>query len=247
MEHEKMYGDLVSLKKELIAFKNNQNLKNGQAFDNNMLIQCLHLLPFHFFYLVDLSENKIIHEKGLTKYFGFEIKEKAYDEFFDLLHPEDLPALAYIERELIHSKGVNNDEWRNANLIANCRIKNTTGCYSLISRTSSILEVDEEGRPKIILHLCNDLSNLVQENAVSYVLNVPGEREKRKVSKKGNLTKRETQILRLIAQGKSSSEIGDELYISRETVDKHRKNMIKKTGCMDTHKLAIKALNEKWI
>ncbi len=41
-------------------------------------------------------------------------------------------------------------------------------------------------------------------------------------------TERETQILQLIARGKTSREIADELYISQNTVDTYRKRMIKR-------------------
>ncbi len=43
------------------------------------------------------------------------------------------------------------------------------------------------------------------------------------------LTEREQEILQLIAQEKSSEEIADELFISRRTVETHRKNILKKT------------------
>ena len=43
------------------------------------------------------------------------------------------------------------------------------------------------------------------------------------------LTDREQEILQLIAAEKSSEEIADQLFISRRTVETHRKNMLKKT------------------
>ena len=46
----------------------------------------------------------------------------------------------------------------------------------------------------------------------------------------GKLTKRENQILALILQERSSSEISHELEISLRTVETHRKNIMKKTG-----------------
>lgn len=46
--------------------------------------------------------------------------------------------------------------------------------------------------------------------------------------KKGLLTDREIEILKLIASGKSNKEIGDELFISHRTVDTHRTNLMKK-------------------
>mgnify|MGYP000930273817 CR=1 FL=1 len=49
------------------------------------------------------------------------------------------------------------------------------------------------------------------------------------------LTDREIEILRLIAQGFSNKEIGDQLFISHRTVDTHRTNLMKK---LDVHNIA---------
>jgi len=51
------------------------------------------------------------------------------------------------------------------------------------------------------------------------------------------LTKRENEILQLIANGKSSKEVAAELFISSETVSQHRKNMIKRVNAKDTTSL----------
>ena len=42
------------------------------------------------------------------------------------------------------------------------------------------------------------------------------------------LTKREVEILKLISEGYSNTEIGDKIFISPRTVDTHRTNMMKK-------------------
>lgn len=44
----------------------------------------------------------------------------------------------------------------------------------------------------------------------------------------GLLTERETEILKLIAEGFSNKEIGTKLFISHRTVDTHRTNLMKK-------------------
>ena len=63
---------------------------------------------------------------------------------------------------------------------------------------------------------------------------------------KGILTKRQTEILGLIAQGKTSREIADELFIGIHTVDTHRKNMIRILGLQGKGELMRYALEKKY-
>lgn len=51
------------------------------------------------------------------------------------------------------------------------------------------------------------------------------------------LSKRENEILKLIIQGKKSSEIASELFISINTVDTHRKNILAKCDVKNTAQL----------
>ena len=44
------------------------------------------------------------------------------------------------------------------------------------------------------------------------------------------LSPREIEVLELVLQGKTSQEIAESLYVSKSTVDSHRKNILKKTG-----------------
>ncbi|MCO5266792.1 MAG: helix-turn-helix transcriptional regulator [Lentimicrobium sp.] len=56
--------------------------------------------------------------------------------------------------------------------------------------------------------------------------------KKQKVIRKNTtlLTPREIEIVKLIMQEFSSEEIADKLFISKRTVDTHRKNIIQKTN-----------------
>ncbi|WP_299124064.1 response regulator transcription factor [uncultured Winogradskyella sp.] len=63
---------------------------------------------------------------------------------------------------------------------------------------------------------------------------------------KGVLTKRQTEILGLIAQGKTSREIADELFIGIHTVDTHRKNMARILDLKGKGELMRYALEKKY-
>ena len=60
------------------------------------------------------------------------------------------------------------------------------------------------------------------------------------------LTNRQEQILQLIAQGKTTREIADELFIGVYTVDTHRKNMMRLLGLKGKGELLRYAVNTKY-
>ena len=56
------------------------------------------------------------------------------------------------------------------------------------------------------------------------------------------LSAREREILVAVCRGLSNQEIADELFISKRTVDKHRANILEKTGCRNTAALVVYAI-----
>ncbi len=66
------------------------------------------------------------------------------------------------------------------------------------------------------------------------------------IKTKGVLTKRQIEILELIAQGKTSREIADLLFIGVHTVDTHRKNMVRILGLQGKGELLRYALEKKY-
>ncbi len=56
------------------------------------------------------------------------------------------------------------------------------------------------------------------------------------------LSSREQEILVMVCRGLSNQQIADELFISKRTVDKHRANILEKTGCKNTANLVVYAI-----
>lgn len=57
-----------------------------------------------------------------------------------------------------------------------------------------------------------------------------------------DLSGREKEILTEICRGESYQEIAEKLYISKRTVEKHRANIMLKTGCANTASLVVYAV-----
>ncbi|MDR2912885.1 MAG: response regulator transcription factor [Alistipes sp.] len=61
------------------------------------------------------------------------------------------------------------------------------------------------------------------------------------------LSEREAEVLPLVCEGLSNHEIAERLFISKRTVDKHRANILAKTGCKNTVSLVIYSVKNKLV
>lgn len=66
-----------------------------------------------------------------------------------------------------------------------------------------------------------------------------------KKGKRSSITPREQEVISYLVKGFTSSEIGEKLYISPRTVDKHRTNLLKKLGLKNTASLVRYALSDE--
>lgn len=70
---------------------------------------------------------------------------------------------------------------------------------------------------------------------------------KRTVPLEDPLTTREREIIKLIAEGKSSKEIADLLFISPRTAERHRANIMEKLNLRKTVDLVKYAIQKGYL
>jgi DNA-binding NarL/FixJ family response regulator len=81
------------------------------------------------------------------------------------------------------------------------------------------------------------LDSSVSQQVVKRLMDSPAKDEKIKDAAYGNLTPREQEIMRLLAEGLSRKEIGEKLFISPKTVENHRTNIMNKLDLHSTIEL----------
>jgi DNA-binding CsgD family transcriptional regulator len=135
------------------------------------------------------------------------------------------------------------------------RFRKGNGDYTRILYQGILLEHDESGRFLRTLSVHSDISYLKQEGIpeLSFI-GIDGEPSYHNVAlnniyieSKEDLTRREKEVLNLLINGKLSKEIGFILNISKQTVDTHRKNMLRKKNLTNTGELIGKAIRYGWI
>jgi len=72
-----------------------------------------------------------------------------------------------------------------------------------------------------------------------------GKPKEKKISQ--DLTKREHEILELVAEGKSNKEVGESLFISVKTVETHKTHILEKLGLRNTAELVKYAIKNNII
>jgi len=70
---------------------------------------------------------------------------------------------------------------------------------------------------------------------------------KKKQEERGRISRREMEVLRLIARGLSNRKIAEELFISERTVKTHVTHLLEKLCLHDGTQLAIYAINNKLV
>lgn len=79
-------------------------------------------------------------------------------------------------------------------------------------------------------------------SSLSHSLHSTGSRTEQGIAEADRLSEREIEILVGICRGESTQEIADRLFISKRTVDKHRANILEKSGCKNTASLVVYAI-----
>ncbi len=174
----------------------------------------------------------------------------------DKLHPDDLPWFLTFGYSMIDFfSQLPSDKFVKYKVRYDIRFRKKNGQYARILYQGVILEHDDNGVFLRSLSVHTDITYLKHEGKpVLSFLGMDGEPSYIDVASnniyiesKEELTSREKQVLKVLVEGKSSKEISNILNISKQTVDTHRKNMLRKTNLSNTGELIGKAIKYGWI
>ena len=119
--------------------------------------------------------------------------------------------------------------------------KRNHGEYFHYLQQTVCVETDSKGNPFLFLSYVYDITYLKKNGTANLVIKTPDEIkwwnfnfDKNCLEPVQPLSKQEKKILSLLAEGKSSKEIANQLFISPSTVDTHRRHLLEKTNCIDS-------------
>ena len=204
------------------------------------------VLPNEMSYYNIYNDIDKVYTLGLKELLGYNDKSLTLEQLFDMMHPDDLPKIYRAIKKAIDFFPDQSITYHNSNCIFTYRLKHKNGNYITVLRDTRALYLNNG---KIGAHI-NRLNN------VTY-LNLPKAKAWCSINNKTYplinnnfeklFTKREKEILKLLAHGKTSEEIASYFNIEKSTVDKHRQNLLYKANVENTMQLVAFSIDNEII
>lgn len=210
------FNDLSKAKKFLSDL--NSDFKSNWVFLNS-IIRSLNIAVF----IHDLKKLRHIWTNhNYSKIIGYSdaaIKRISPDWAINNYHPDDLHIM---QDRIDYFKQNKGDTFSGI-----YRIKHKKGHWVWVYSNTIVYKRDENNQPYQLLGICIDFSDNFKTMKQFSELYRENQQLKNQLSIT-SLTKREKEIIKMIAAGMTSNEIAVSLNISLHTANNHRKNILKK-------------------
>ena len=173
---------------------------------------------------------------GVIRVLGYDPQEiKDLSFFYDRIHPEDVESVKDLTANAIDAlSGKSKIKLHDHVFHLTYRMKHKNGSYVHVQRQTGLLTRDENYNMLTSFGIYTDVTHLTNSTEVQSMMSgseIPGYKfGEHESNSKPKFTRREREIIDELALGLSSKEIADKLYIAKETVNTHRRNMLRKAG-----------------
>jgi len=161
---------------------------------------------------------------------GFKPAEFSLEKLFSNIHPDDLAYYKSCQMDALKlSNNLSFNEHYRYSFQHSFRLKAKDNTYHTIQQQYQTIEVNASGNIQKILVLHEEIEAYAERPLKDFIIYDKIRNKSVNLPKITKLTKRELEILSLVQRGFTSDEIAKMLFLSRLTVDTHRKNILHKT------------------
>lgn len=244
---------------DFMDFLNKSYSHVNDSFDSNQIKEESYkniICPKNqFYHIVDLrnTPSQIIHvSPNVAQVLGYSPEEVNLEFFYNITHPDDRDVIFKATAKLIDIQKSLQPKPLEYFGHLNYRIKNKDGEYIRIERKQSNLINDVNNYMVFALAIFTNISNINKSDEIKLYWTGPDTNlidfsEKTILGSRNNVSPREKEIIRLIAKGNSSKEIAKMLNITTNTVDTHRRKILRKLGLKNSTELVLFAFENEYI
>ncbi|HCE55307.1 MAG: LuxR C-terminal-related transcriptional regulator [Lutibacter sp.] len=220
-----------------------------------------------YYYIFNFENLKMDYVNDSIKdVLGIESEEFTVEKVFELMHPEDLASMNEKEALVVDFffNKIHPDDLFSYKTIYVMRFKHTDGTYKTILHQVSVISASDDGKIQQVIGVHTDITYLnipinhnvsfvslkkpsyhYSKNSGNYSIILENSSSLEKTSFKDIFSKREKEIINLISKGIKFNEIAKLLFVSPHTINAHKKNILKKSGCKNTPELIARSYVER--
>jgi len=211
----------------------------------------------YYYMIFNIPETRFdMVSDEMTHVLGYEKEEITVPFFISSIHPDDQPWFLNFENKVVEFfSTLRPEQVMNYKVRYDYRIRKKNGDYIRILQQVLTLQFEGDNHVVRTLVVHTDITHLKKggQPVLSFI-GLNGEPSYIDVdvkevfnTNKEFITKREREVLMLLVKGDDSKTIASKLIISKQTVDTHRKNLLKKTGCENTAALIAMSIRQGWV
>lgn len=201
--------------------------------------------PFCY-YVIDFFNMGLSNvSASIEELTGFDPDTVTFTDILGAIHPDDVDFVVKAEAFLTRffNETIGREKLLTYKISYNFRGRLKGGDYVMFNHQALMLTLDEDGGYGKSLNINTRIDHLSNVNNFKVsLIGLNGEPSFMGIGLEDAqqvepYSKRETDVIRLLAEGLSSKAIADKLFISEQTVKTHRKNILEKTDCKNTTQL----------
>tara|TARA_R110002033_G_scaffold162910_1_gene199769 strand:- start:621 stop:1400 length:780 start_codon:yes stop_codon:yes gene_type:complete len=214
---------------------------------------------YFVFNLVTLEFDYV--SEGTKPLLGIEPKDFSFIKLLKVLHPEDQEQMSKKESTSLNLKLniIPKEHITKYKTVYLMRIRDRNGNYKTFLHQVKALTISEDGKIQQTIGVHTDVTYLkipfdqnisfipIDSKLQPFHFEFLNNGYVLTTSLAEKFTKREQDIIKLLGQGKRANEIADMLYISKLTVNTHKRNILKKSNSKNSAELVVKCLREGFI
>jgi DNA-binding CsgD family transcriptional regulator len=221
------------------------------------LIGDLFTVGDYYFYVIDFSSFPSLLlsyvDESAVLFFGIDKEKLTFDHVVQNIHPDDIGFCLACEQIVMKfiTKQVNPEELLHYKFSYSFRIKNQLGKYRIRQHQAIAIALTSDGKLAHVINVHTDIGHITRTpNKVVSIIGLNGRpsylsidplQDTLETKEENLLSKRELEVIKHISNSIKTNDIAEIMHISINTVNTHRRNMMKKLNAKNAIDMIQKA------
>ena len=245
-EHIDVLNDIIEQVEEVAGHE----YKTSQIKDD--LSKCM-VLPNQMIYATSYNPLSVFFSRNSKVFLGITKQELNPDLIISTIHEDDVSFVLEAIKNCFRWMPENKEKAKDVLFSVEYRIRKANNLIITVQRNTRVPVFDDKGNPYITISVVTEIRSRRAENFIpkAIIYNPYTGKEfmyiKTDLYIKYDISKRERDVMLMLCQGMTSKLIADKLFISKHTVDGHRRSLLEKTQTSNTTELVSFALNHEFV